>query len=67
MLFVSNLDVSNSSNYFKKEKFHSLSAIIEHFEKHLSISNIKNNNFESIFSFKKITPGEIVELSAIYT
>ena len=67
MLFVSNLDISNISNYFKEEKFHSLSAIIEHFEKHLSISNMKNKNFESIFSFKKFTPGEVVEVSAIYT
>ena len=31
--FVSNLDIPNPSNYFKKEKFHTLSAIIAHFEK----------------------------------
>ena len=48
-----NLDKSNPLNYFKEEKFHSLSAIIEHFEKHPSVSNIKNKNFKSIFSFKK--------------
>ena len=29
----SNLDIPNTSNYFKEENFHSLSAIIEHFEK----------------------------------
>ena len=46
----------NPSNYFKEEKFHSLSAIIKNFEKHPSVANIKNKNFESTFSFEKTTP-----------
>ena len=50
---VSNLDIPNPSNYFKEEKFHSLSAITEHFEKHPSVTSIKNKNFESTFSLKK--------------
>ena len=59
---VSNLHIPNPSNYFKEEKFHSLSAIIEQFEKHRSVSNIKNKNFEYIFSFKKTTPEEVVKV-----
>ena len=59
---LSNLHIPNPSNYFKEEKFHSLSAIIEHFEKHRSVSNIKNKNFESIFSFKQTTPEEVVKV-----
>ena len=58
--FVSNLDIPNPCNYFKKEKFYSLPAIIEDFEKHLS--NIKSKNFKSIFSFKKPTPEEVVKV-----
>ena len=59
---MSNLDIPKPSNYFKEEKFHSLPAIIEHLEKHQSVSDIKNKNFESIFSFKKITPEEAVKV-----
>ena len=62
-IVVSNLDIPNP-NYFKEEKFHSISAIIEHFEKLSSVSNIKNKNFESIFFFffKKTTPEEVVKV-----
>ena len=56
---MSNLDIPNLSNYFKEEKFDSLSAITEHFEKHPSVTNIKNKNFESTFSFKKTAPEEV--------
>ena len=59
---MSNLDIPNPSNYFKEGKFHSLSAFAEHFENHPSDSNIKNKNFESIFSFKKTTPEEVVKV-----
>ena len=59
---MSNLDIPKPSNYFKEEKFHSLSDIIEHLEKHQSVSDIKNKNLESIFSFKKITPEEVVKV-----
>ena len=59
---MSNLDIPNSSNYFQEEKSHSLSAIIEHFEKHPSVTNIKNKNFESTFSFKKTAPEEVVKV-----
>ena len=62
---VSNFDIPNSSKYFKEEKFYSLSVIIEHFEKHPSISNIKNKSFESIFSFKNTTPEEVVQVICI--
>ena len=53
---VSNLDIPNPSNYFKEEKFHSLSAIVEHFYKHSSVATTKKKNFESIFSLKKPPP-----------
>ena len=53
---VSSLDIPNPFNYFKEEKFHSLSAIIEHFKKYPSVTNIKNKNFESTFSLKKNHP-----------
>ena len=46
---VSNLDIPNPSNYFKEAEFHSLSDILEHFEKHPCVSNIKNKNSEYIF------------------
>ena len=62
---VSNFDIPNSSKYFKEEKFYSLSVIIERFEKHPSISNIKNKSFESIFSFKNTTPEEVVQVICI--
>ena len=55
-----NLDIPNPSNYIKEEKFHSVSAIIEHFEKHPRATNIKNKNFESTFSFKKANPEKVV-------
>ena len=57
---MSNLDIPNPCNYFKKEKFYSLPAIIEDFEKHSS--NIKSKNFKSIFSFEKTTPEEVVKV-----
>ena len=50
---ASTLDIPNPSNYLKEEKFHSISAIMEHFEKHPSVSNIKNKNCESIFFSKE--------------
>ena len=53
---LSNLDRPNPYNYFKEEKFHSLSAIIKHFEIDASVSNIKKKNSESVFSFKKNHP-----------
>ena len=59
---MSNSDIPNLSNYFKEENFHSLSAIIEHFEKHPSVTNIKNKNLESTFSFKKTTPEDVVKV-----
>ena len=34
---------------------------MEHFEKHRSVTNIKNKNFESTFSLKKTTPEEVVK------
>ena len=52
---VSNLDLPNPSNHFKEDKFLFLAAITERFEKHPSVSNIKNKNFKSILSFRKTT------------
>ena len=42
--------MTNPSGYFKEGKFRSLSAIVEFFEKRLSVSTTKKKNFESIFS-----------------
>ena len=42
--------MTNPSGYFKEEKFLSLSAIVEFFEKRPSVSTTKKKNFESIFS-----------------
>ena len=39
------------SNYFNDILFHSLSAIIEHFEKHPSVTNIKNKRKEISLTF----------------
>ena len=54
--------IPNPSNYFKEEKFHSLLTIIENFEKHPSVTNIKNKDSESIFCFKETTPEEVVKV-----
>ena len=49
-------------NYFKEEKFHFISAITGQFEKHPSVCNIQNKNFEYIFFFKENTPEEMVKI-----
>ena len=60
---MSNLDIPNPSTYFREEKFHSFSAIMKHFEKDQSVTNISNKNFESTFSFKKKKiPEEVVKV-----
>ena len=56
-----NLDITNPSNYFKEDKFHSLSVFIGHFQKRPSFINIKKKNFESTFSFKKTTSKEVIK------
>ena len=48
---VSNLSYLILLIIYKEGKFHSLSAIIEHFQNHPSVSNINNKNFESFFFF----------------
>ena len=42
-----------------KKNTHSLSTIIETFEKHLSILNIKKRKLDSVFSFRKTTQEEV--------
>ena len=46
-------------NIIFPEKAHILSTIIETFEKHPSILNIKKRNLDSVFSFRKTTQDEI--------
>ena len=48
---VSNLSYLILLIIYKEGKFHSLSAIIEHFQNHPSVSNINNKNFEPSFFF----------------
>ena len=49
----------NCFNYFSQKNTHSLSTIIETFEKHPSILNIKKGNLDSVFSFRKTTQEEV--------
>ena len=59
--FFSNVfQIPNYCNYFSKKHTHSpLSSIIETFEKHPNILNIKKRKLDSVFSFSKTTPEEV--------
>ena len=56
---VSDSKIPNCSNYFSRKSTHSLSTIIETFEKHPSILNIKKRNLDSVFSFRKTTQEKV--------
>ena len=55
----SDLKIPNYCNYFPKKNTHSLSNIIETFEKYPSILNIKKRKLNSLFSFRKTTQEEV--------
>ena len=56
---VSDLNIPNHCNYFSQKNTYSLSTIIEMFEKHPSILNIKKSNLDSVFSCRKTTLGNV--------
>ena len=56
---VSDLKIPNCCNYFPPKNAHILSTIIEMFEKHPSVLNIKKSKLNSIFSFRKTTQEEV--------
>ena len=56
---VSDLKIPNYCNYFPQKNTHSLSTIIEAFEKHPSILNIETRKLNSVFSFRKTTQEEV--------
>ena len=59
---VSDLKIPYHCNYFFAKKKHILSStIIETFEKHPSILNIKQRNLDPVFSFRKTTQEEILK------
>ena len=58
---VSNFKIPGYWNFFHK-KTHVLSAIIEAFEKHPSILNIKKRKLDSVFSFRKTTKKEVLKV-----
>ena len=58
---VSDLKIPDYCNYFPQKKHtHSLSTIIETFEKKPSILNIKKRKIDSVFSFRKTTEEKVV-------
>ena len=58
---VSNFKIPGYWNFFHK-KTHVLSAIIEAFEKHPSILNIKKRKLDSVFPFRKTTQEEVLKV-----
>ena len=59
---ISDLKIPDYYNYFPQKNTSSLSAIIETFEKHLSILNIKKRKLDSVFSFRKTTQEEVLKV-----
>ena len=60
---VSDLKIPNHYNYyFAKKKYILSSTIIETFEKHPIILNIKQRNLDPVFSFRKTTQEEILKV-----
>ena len=59
---ISDLKIPDYHNYFPQKNTSSLSAIIETFEKHLSILNIKKRKLDSVFSFRKTTQEEVLKV-----
>ena len=54
--------ITDYCNYFPQKNIHSLSTIIETFEKHPSILNIKKMKLDSVFSFRKTTQEEVLKV-----
>ena len=59
---VSDLKIPDYYNYFSQENTCSLSTIIETFEKHPSILNIKKRKLVSVFSFRKTTQKKVLKV-----
>ena len=59
---ISDLKIPNHCNYFFAKKNILFSTIIETFEKHSSILNIKQRNLDPAFSFTKTTQEEILKV-----
>ena len=59
---VSDLKIPDYYNYFPQKNTCSLSTIIETFEKHPSILNIKKRKLDSVFSFRKTTQEEVLKV-----
>ena len=58
----SDLKIPDYYKYFSQENTCSLSTIIETFEKHPSILNIKKRKLVSVFSFRKTTRKEVLKV-----
>ena len=56
---VSDMKIANYCNYFPQKNTHSLLTIIQMFEKHSSILNIKKRKLDSVFSLRKTTQEEV--------
>ena len=59
---VSDLKIPDYCNYFPPKNKCSLSTMIETFEKHPSILNIKKRKLDSVFSFRKTTQKEVLKV-----
>ena len=60
---VSDLKIPDYCNYFPQKNTHSLSTIIETFEKLSSILNIKKRKLYSVFLFRKPTQEEVLKVT----
>ena len=59
---VSDLKIPDYCNYFPQKNTCSLSTIMETFDKHRSILNIKKRKLDSEFSFRKTTQEEVLKV-----
>ena len=59
---VSDLKIRDHCNYFPQKNTYSLSTIIETFDKHPGILNIKKRKLDSVFSFRKTTQEEVLKV-----
>ena len=59
---VSDLKIPDYCNYFPQKNTCSLSTIIETYDKHPGIPNIKKRKLYSVFSFRKTTPEEVLKV-----
>ena len=59
---ISDLQIPDYCNYLSQKITHSLSTIIETFEKHPSILNIKKKKLDSLSSFRNTTQEEVLKL-----